>query len=87
MSRLISSRWAASSGSPALLPPPPTMRSAPTTVEPPVVAPRAPDVTQAPVSSTSSVALLPSARHTHRRTRTPDIGIDIHIRCGRHPPR
>lgn len=46
MSRLISSRRAASSGSPAPLPRPPTLRSAPTTVEPSVVALGAPDVTQ-----------------------------------------
>ncbi|TQD85988.1 hypothetical protein C1H46_028467 [Malus baccata] len=70
MSRLISSHRATSNGSPA--PPPPLHNARSATMEPVVVASGIPDVTQALESSTSSVALPPSSRRTHRRACTLD---------------
>ncbi|RXI04792.1 hypothetical protein DVH24_039066 [Malus domestica] len=73
MSRLIFTQRVASNGSLVPPPPPPTARTAPAIVDPPMVASGGPDVAQAPASLTSSVALPPSARHTHRLARTPNM--------------
>ncbi|TQE13560.1 hypothetical protein C1H46_000891 [Malus baccata] len=73
MSRLISTRRVASSGSPTPPPPLPSTRCSPTIVDPHMAASGGPDVAQAPASSMFSVALPPSAQCTHRRAWPPDM--------------
>ncbi|CAN6560052.1 unnamed protein product [Malus baccata var. baccata] len=73
MSRLIFTQRIVSNGSPVPPPPPPNARTAPAIVDPPMIASGGPDVAQAPASLTSSVVLPPSAHHTHRLARTPNM--------------
>ncbi|KAB2608303.1 hypothetical protein D8674_011471 [Pyrus ussuriensis x Pyrus communis] len=75
MSRLIFTWRAVSSGSSAPLPPPPTARSAPVTMDPHMAASGGPAMARASAQAswTSSVTLLPRARRTHRHAWTPDM--------------
>ncbi|CAN6547820.1 unnamed protein product [Malus baccata var. baccata] len=65
---------------PRTSPPPPTARSAPTTVNPPVVASGWPDMAQA-ATLTSSMALPLSAHRIYQRAWTPDTASASDSNC------